>query len=293
MESLGTIFKLAREGRKLSLSEVAQETRISYRHLQNIEESRYRDLPGGMYNRAFLRAYSEYLGLDPQPILQRYDAEMPPVLEKKTYRAKVPVPQNSSRRGSHPLFAWVLMLAASTAGIFFSRHWISEVFSPYFSRPPAARVEAPPAPVPPAPRQDAPPAVPAPVPAPASEAPVETGGPATQAPGPSVAAGAPAAAGTADTATAKLRIRFEVLQTCWTSVTADNRKVLAQQLNPGDTRDFSADESILVVLGNAGGVRLTINGKPAKALGKPGDVVKVLITEQNLADLLQPSAQSP
>lgn len=301
MDSLGTVFNLAREGRKLSLSQAAEATRISYRHLQSIEESRFRDLPGGMYNRAFLRAYSEYLGLDPQPILERYDAETTPLPVKKTYRPKVPVPQNSYGRRINPLWAWALMLVASIAGIFFSRHWIAEVFSPYFSSPPAAKVAASPAPPAPTSRPAATPAVsPAPV-AELATAPIEPAGGATH--GSEPPSGSPAAGSLASTAAAepsnadpsapKIRIRFEVLETCWASVTADNRKVLSRQLNPGDDKDFSADDSVLVVLGNAGGIRLTINGKPARALGKPGDVVKVLITEQNLAELIQPPTQNP
>ena len=100
-------------------------------------------VPGGMYNRAFLRAYSEFLGLDPQSLVSRYDAETMPAADKKVPRPRVPVPQHSSERRVHPLAAWIVMLAASTAGVFFSRHWIAQVFSPYFSRSPAAQIHPP------------------------------------------------------------------------------------------------------------------------------------------------------
>ncbi len=314
MESLGTTLKQAREGRKLSLSQVAEATRISYRHLQNIEEGRYGDLPGGMYNRAFLRAYSEFLGLDPQPLVSRYDAETAPVADKKVPRPRVPVPQHPSERRVHPLAAWIVMLAASTAGVFFSRHWIAEVFSPYFSRPPAAAMSprqpdsspqptahSNPEPVRPAP----PPPAPSTQISPPSQAPVqEASGNATTPGLPSQpatqAAGSPAprpAVPTGDASPVQpasgLHIRLSANQKCWASVTADNRKVVSRQLEPGEEQEVAASQAVVIVLGNAGGVQATINGKPARPFGKPGEVVKVILTEQNLTDFLQPLPKSP
>jgi hypothetical protein len=61
-------------------------------------------------------------------------------------------------------------------------------------------------------------------------------------------------------------------------------------LQPGEVQSFDAAEKFQIVLGNAGGVRLKINGKPAKPLGKPGEVLKVLINEQNLQDILDKTA---
>jgi cytoskeleton protein RodZ len=325
MESLGATFKHARESRKLSLSQVAEATRISCRHLQNIEEGRYGDLPGGMYNRAFIRAYSEFLGLDPQPLVSRYDTEVTPLTEKKPAKRRVSVPQNSSKSRLHSLLAWTVMLGLSTTGVFFSRHWIAQVFSPYFSKPPAAKVQtditpaaprtSPPISPPSAQPAAVPPAPIAPAPLPAS-AESQTG-PATQtsgnataritsAPGAAtatpqteqlqkaapVAGPAPDAQPASDAAT-KIRIRFEALQKCWASVSADSHKIISRQLEPGDEREVTAAQSVLIVLGNAGGVRLTINGKAAKPLGRPGDVVKVTITEQNLSDFLEPTPTHP
>lgn len=332
MESLGATFKHAREGRKLSLSQVAEATRISWRHLQNIEEGRYRDLPGGMYNRAFIRAYSEFLGLDPQSLISRYDSEVTPQTEKKPARRQVSVPQNSSKHRFHPLLAWSLMLALSTAGVFFSRHWIAEVFSPYFSRSSATKVQ--PAPTQPSSAQPA-----APTPAAPPEQPVsaplqntlageaarsastakppgslqggqpETAPPSSASPAVGTSSAAPnlvqvpettpdvmaAAAGMkpAPESTKKLRLHLATLQKCWASVTADANRIVARQLEPGEERDVSASESLTIVLGNAGGVRLTINGKQVKPLGRPGDVVKVTITEQNLPEFLEASPTRP
>jgi cytoskeleton protein RodZ len=306
MESLGATFRHARESRKLSLSQVAEATRISGRHLQNIEEGRYGDLPGGMYNRAFIRAYSEFLELDPQALVSKYDTEVTPLVEKKPAKRRVSVPQNSSKNRFHSLLAWTVMLGLSTAGVFSSRHWIAQVFSPYFSKPSAAKVQrdiasAPPQ-IPPASAQ--PPAQTAPPPLPADAEPQAGPARTPSAPGTatsqpeqqpkmaSVASPAPGAQPASDAAT-RILIRFEALQKCWASISADSHKIISRQLEPGDEREVAAAQSVLIVLGNAGGVRLTINGKPAKPLGKPGDVVKVTITEQNLSDFLEPTPTHP
>jgi hypothetical protein len=70
-------------------------------------------------------------------------------------------------------------------------------------------------------------------------------------------------------------------------VNSDGNRVLNRLLEPGDDQFFDATQRFYLILGNAGGIRLKINGKPAKSLGKSGDVVRLIINEQNLNDLLE------
>jgi len=84
-----------------------------------------------------------------------------------------------------------------------------------------------------------------------------------------------------------IRIEFQVVQKCWVSVKGDGNTVFSKLLEPGDDKSFDANERFYIILGNAGGVRLKINGKQSKPLGKPGEVVRVLINEQNIADLME------
>ena len=60
-------------------------------------------------------------------------------------------------------------------------------------------------------------------------------------------------------------------------------------MDPGDVQRLYATEQFFLILGNAGGVHLKINGKSAKPLGKPGEVVKILINEKNLHEYLDQS----
>lgn len=73
MNELGHILREAREARGLTLAEVESDTRINSRFLTALEEGEYQLLPTPVHVRGFLRNYSRYLGLDPQPLLDRYE----------------------------------------------------------------------------------------------------------------------------------------------------------------------------------------------------------------------------
>ncbi|MDX1399581.1 MAG: helix-turn-helix domain-containing protein, partial [Oceanospirillum sp.] len=73
MEELGHILREARETKGLTLQEVQQETRINTRYLEALENGNYESLPTPVHVRGFLRNYARFLGLDPQPLLDRYE----------------------------------------------------------------------------------------------------------------------------------------------------------------------------------------------------------------------------
>ena len=137
MGSLAADLKTEREKRNTSLAQIAAETRINLHYLESLEEGRYGDLPGGMYNRAFLRAYCESLNLNLPEIMQRYEVEVAAPMDRLP-KPRVQIPQTSSSLRPNPVLIWSLALLISAIGIFFSRNWIAAVFSPYFSRRPAA-----------------------------------------------------------------------------------------------------------------------------------------------------------
>jgi transcriptional regulator with XRE-family HTH domain len=75
MPSFGTILKRTREDRRVSIDDVARETRLSKRYLTALEAEEIVRLPGGTYNRSYLRTYATFLGLDAEPLLRLYAAE--------------------------------------------------------------------------------------------------------------------------------------------------------------------------------------------------------------------------
>jgi cytoskeletal protein RodZ len=72
MSSFGDEFRRERELREISLREVAEATKISLRHLEALEQNSFESLPGGVFNRGFVRAYAEFIGIDPEAMVNAY-----------------------------------------------------------------------------------------------------------------------------------------------------------------------------------------------------------------------------
>jgi cytoskeletal protein RodZ len=73
MDEFGHILREARENKGLTLAEAQDKTRINSRFLAALEQGNYDVLPTPVHVRGFLRNYARYLGLDPQPLVERYD----------------------------------------------------------------------------------------------------------------------------------------------------------------------------------------------------------------------------
>ncbi|MFZ2189330.1 MAG: helix-turn-helix domain-containing protein [Candidatus Magasanikiibacteriota bacterium] len=69
-------LKEARIKADISLEEISRKTKIDKKHLQALEECRFRDLPEAViYQKNFVKKYIEALGLDSTPFLSQYDSE--------------------------------------------------------------------------------------------------------------------------------------------------------------------------------------------------------------------------
>lgn len=73
MASFGRLLRREREVRDVSLEEIAEASRIGVRYLRALEEERWGVLPGDVYVRNYIKAYAEYLGLDPERLLTEYE----------------------------------------------------------------------------------------------------------------------------------------------------------------------------------------------------------------------------
>lgn len=70
--TLGERLRLAREARGISLREISEQTRISTRYLEQIEADDYKHLPGGIFNRSFVKAFAKHVGVDEEEALSLY-----------------------------------------------------------------------------------------------------------------------------------------------------------------------------------------------------------------------------
>jgi len=284
-------LKSEREKKKISLAQIASDTHISLRYLECIEEGRYNDLPGGVYNRAFIKAYCESINLDPREILEHYDAQVSTSIQEKSPKTVILPPQQSSFVIPIPILIWSIMLLISAIGLFFSRGWIAELFTPYFAEKPAAEVRYQNLPES---GKDVPSTYSGTSAAVAESAGMtgtSTGNAAvTRETGKTVSpsAASPGTDPVRSVISSETKLRMEVVatETCWISVDVDGRPSSRRLMEPGEEQVFNALERLSILVGNAGGVHLKINGKPTKPLGDPGEVIKMNIDLQNLQQFL-------
>ena len=121
--TLGEKLRQAREERGISISEVAEQTRIAPHYLDLIENDDYRTLPGGIFNKGFVKSYAKYVGIDEQEALQDYSRLIAGQEggglseEPKTYRPEVLTDDRTSGSMIPTLIFAVIILGLMTWGI--------------------------------------------------------------------------------------------------------------------------------------------------------------------------------
>jgi cytoskeletal protein RodZ len=72
MSSFGETLKRERELRQISLREISEATKINLRYLDALERDDFRHLPGGVFNKGFVRAYAQFIGIDAETMVMAY-----------------------------------------------------------------------------------------------------------------------------------------------------------------------------------------------------------------------------
>lgn len=263
MSNFGASLKEARESKGISLDQIANDTRISTRFLAAIENEEFHLLPGGIFNRGFVRSFAERVGLDPNQAVADYErlVNVRPPTETAEPEPSPPPPK---KHGLHLYPVAIAALIVLIAAFYVVTRDSGKTAQT--SNPPAAPVSAPSTP----PEQPAPAAEPAP-----PVVPPET----------TLAATAPEPA--PEPAKEALSLEMEAKEATWIKVTADGNAVVAGEiLEPGMTRKFTAQNSIDLTIGNAAGVSLKINDRQVKPLGKSGQVRELSITPTTLKDYI-------
>lgn len=68
----GALLREAREQSGLDLKEISQRTKISFGILKGLETGDVLGLPGGIFSRSFVRAYSSEVGLEPEATVEAF-----------------------------------------------------------------------------------------------------------------------------------------------------------------------------------------------------------------------------
>lgn len=114
------LLRATRERAGVDLQRVADVLRIRYVYLQAIEEGRYEDLPGKTYVIGFVRAYSEYLGLDVEEVVTRFKQEVDGMAPKAELVFPSPVTEQSVPSGAIIMISLILIAIAYGGWYFLS-----------------------------------------------------------------------------------------------------------------------------------------------------------------------------
>jgi cytoskeleton protein RodZ len=133
--TLGEKLRQAREERGISISEVAEQTRISPLYIESIEGDNYKPLPGGIFNKGFVKSYAKYVGVDENEALQEYtrmmaSTEAEQLESPRTYRPEVLTDDRPGASIAPTLIFAGVILALMTAGILFLVRYINNTGSP-------------------------------------------------------------------------------------------------------------------------------------------------------------------
>ena len=314
LNEIGTALREGRERKGLSVEEVEEKTKISPSVIVALEEGNKARFPHPVYAKGFVRSYALLLGLDAAELCVHFSREYP--VPSDSDQPEIHTPQITVKMHDSGHVETIVRIAA-IVGILALGALGWYVFDGYRSRSapaPAAEVAPPAAPAP-APAQVAPSA---PMPAPLTQMqevaaqpeeqgqgvthePNATGAAAPNATGseaPAVAG--PAAVGKKDAAAEKPQasvapapvvapapkpavagqervLRISAHSASWLQARPDDR-VVDYFLRKGESATITFRSSLIVKFGNAGGVKLELDGQPYPFDAALGEV-KTLVVE--------------
>ncbi len=103
MQGFGEKLRKQREQRGLTLEAISSTTKISTRMLRALEEERFEQLPGGVFNKGFVRAYARQVGLNEDESIADYLAALS---ESQIKSQPVPPDLRGSKAPGNPLQAF-------------------------------------------------------------------------------------------------------------------------------------------------------------------------------------------
>ncbi len=284
METVGEFFKQAREAKGLTLDEVASKTRIHPSFLRAIEECNFTKLPDQVFVKGFVRSYARALGMDEDEAVRRFLATAGSFYEKQAEGERLRLKQvEDERRKRANRNVVITGVGVALLGLVFvmSREQTAvaprPASEPQPSRSPVSSAgESAPSPAKETEMPEstaASPAASVPQELPRTE---ETVGlvPAT----PEPASALPLEGVRPDQA--PLTLDVEATELSWVVVQVDGAGLHEALLRPGERVSWKASDRFNLTLGNAGGVRVELNGKPVGPFGPSGRVARDIVLKR-------------
>jgi cytoskeletal protein RodZ len=308
MGRFGEKLKAAREERGVTLDAIASKTRVSVRLLAAIESERFDLLPGGVFNISFIRQYCRAVGLEEEEIVAEFNQLARPAELEVTETVEAPDERVLMQERGATLAENVTdylrrygrVTAAAVAVLFVvaALAWLYPGDSGANPEPAsnASSVAQPRAAVEDVPAVSEPGAAGRETAAASPDVEAEPGPPllAGAASGLASDAGAggedaPAITSASDPAK-PLHVEISITAKVWVQAVADGERVFEDILEPGATRSIEASDSVRLVVGNAAGVTVALNGKVLPPIGPSGHVRRVVLTSSGMEiDRVEPN----
>jgi len=255
MASLGQQLKQAREERGVSIHQIADATHIGARFLQAIENDDYGILPGGVFNRAFVRKFARQVGFDEDQAVKLYEEQLTEMGGEPARTSYLGIEdadaKSSSGNGLLLSFIAIIVLGAVlyAAYVAFTPSSASSGSDPNAATPMPAATATPES---------------TPTPSPTPETDVN-----------------------------ELRITLNAtLEDCWLSYRVDGGTNETATLLRGESKEFLVNDKVAFIrVGNLPALNITINGRKASleklAPNRTGVVVdNVVISKENYQQFL-------
>jgi cytoskeleton protein RodZ len=312
MESIGEFFKQVRETKGLTIDEVAAKTRIRTDFVKALEDGNFAKLPDQVFARGFVRSYARSLGLDEEDAIHRFVQSAGAFYDKQIERERLKVRQAEEERKRQSnrkavavaigiaIFTLIFLLSREQSSLLVrrsssdlpassSKRTIQPAQETQAVPPPSPQAEAVPPSAPKAKSGESP-LVPAktgagntvwPV---AGAVPLTSSMPESTTPAPSSLGsdgplGGISLEGTGAT-DGQLVLDLEATELSWVVVQIDGGSPQEALLRPGEKGRWKGQDQFVLTLGNAGGVKAELNGKPQKPFGPSGKVARDIVVKR-------------
>jgi len=306
MESVGEFFRQVRETKGLTVDEVASKTRIRTDFVKALEDGNFAKLPDQVFAKGFVRSYARSLGLDEEDAIHRFIQSAGSFYEKQDERERLKVRQieeDRKRQSNRKAVTIAISIAVLTLIFLLSREQSSVFRRGAAEQGSATKRTAQTAKEIPAstvrePERTA--EVPKPTEMPAGAAKAATEAPSRQEPVTPTGAALKSESEMVSTVSSvgdgplagismnaienrgdgQLVLDLEATELSWVVVQIDNGSPQESLLRPGEKAHLTGQDQFILTLGNAGGVKAELNGKPQKPFGPSGKVARDIVLKR-------------
>ncbi len=276
MVSFGERLKKEREKRGMTLEEVSAATKIGVRSLKALEQEKFDLLPGGIFNRGFVRAYAKHLGLDDEVVVADYmeaagESTPAPTLADPT---EANANEQARLQDSSPPLPWGSMTVVVVVGTLLFAAWH------YYSHRKPAEITNVSESSTTAPEGSSPSASPGTAPSDTPSANTQASAPASMPP--STSADSSHAASAPASSAGSFALSLHAVDEVWLSTTVDAQPPSEAIMEQGQSKTLQASDKVVIRIGNPTALQVSINGKRIPIRGTEGQPETLTFTASGL-----------